>query len=151
MTTQITIHPEAAYDHLSPYQATREQAPQIENGRLWSSADPSFKDVLDTINPLQQIPVVSTIYRAMTGDTISTGSRLIGGALLGGPVGFALALLNEIFQSASGKDIGASMVASVTGEDKEAKVAENLEPTYAPPSTNRTAYEAYLRMQNLSA
>ena len=29
---------------------------------------PSFKDVLDTINPLQHIPIINTIYRELTGD-----------------------------------------------------------------------------------
>ena len=28
----------------------------------------SFSDLLDIINPLQQLPIVSTIYRAITGD-----------------------------------------------------------------------------------
>ena len=30
----------------------------------------TFLDMLDIINPLQHIPVVSTLYRAITGDTI---------------------------------------------------------------------------------
>ncbi|HEV7371081.1 MAG TPA: hypothetical protein VGO20_18420, partial [Arenibaculum sp.] len=49
----------------------------------------SFWDLLDVINPLQHIPVVGTIYRALTGDEISTPARVAGGTLYGGVVGFA--------------------------------------------------------------
>ena len=35
-----------------------------------------FDDVLDAINPLQHIPIVSTIYRAITGDKIDVAPRL---------------------------------------------------------------------------
>src|SRR4029078_7348042 len=51
----------------------------------------SFEDLLDTINPLQQIPVVNWIYRAITGDQIAPGPRLIGGAVFGGALGVLLA------------------------------------------------------------
>ena len=40
----------------------------------------TFADFIDIINPLQHIPVVATIYRAMTGDDIDPGSRVAGGA-----------------------------------------------------------------------
>ncbi|HCZ12942.1 MAG TPA: hypothetical protein DHV16_12065, partial [Nitrospiraceae bacterium] len=43
----------------------------------------SFGDILDIVNPLQHIPVVSTVYRSETGDKISPGSRIIGGAIFG--------------------------------------------------------------------
>ncbi|MBT5663730.1 MAG: hypothetical protein HOJ06_00205, partial [Rhodospirillaceae bacterium] len=38
----------------------------------------TFGDVLDIINPLQHIPVVSTLYRELTGDEISPGARMAG-------------------------------------------------------------------------
>ncbi len=40
---------------------------------LWDSDGFSFGDIVDIINPLQHIPVVSTIYREMTGDDIGPG------------------------------------------------------------------------------
>lgn len=53
-----------------------------------------FKDFLDVINPLQHIPGISEVYRAITGDQISEGARYSGNALyglaLGGPVGFSV-------------------------------------------------------------
>ncbi|WP_346896923.1 hypothetical protein [uncultured Roseibium sp.] len=53
-----------------------------------------FKDFLDVINPLQHIPGISELYRAVTGDAISDGARYSGNALyglaLGGPIGFGV-------------------------------------------------------------
>ena len=51
------------------------------------SDTPSFWDVLDMINPLQHIPGVSTIYRAITGDEIAPLPRVVGDMLFGGPMG----------------------------------------------------------------
>ena len=52
-------------------------------GSFWEGNDaPSFQDLLDTINPLQQIPIISTLYREISGDTLSTGARMAGGTLL---------------------------------------------------------------------
>ncbi|HEX2116212.1 MAG TPA: hypothetical protein VHM01_17550, partial [Alphaproteobacteria bacterium] len=47
----------------------------------------TFSDFLSVINPLQHIPVVSTLYRWVTGDTIKPAARVVGGALYGGPIG----------------------------------------------------------------
>ena len=74
----------------------------------------SFKDLLDTINPLQQIPVVNWIYRAITGDRIALAPRLIGGALFGGPVGVLLAGIQAGIEEMTGMDKeGGPMVALV--------------------------------------
>ena len=51
----------------------------------------SFGRFLDIVNPLHHLPVVGTIYRAITGDTIADADRLAGSTLFGGPVGFLLA------------------------------------------------------------
>jgi len=52
-----------------------------------------FGDMLDTLNPLQHIPIVGQIYRSVTGDTASNQSRLAGkvvaGAAIAGPIGAA--------------------------------------------------------------
>ncbi len=74
---------------------------------------PSFKDVLDTINPLQHIPVISTIYRAITGDEPTASARLAGGALYGGPIGLVGELINCAIEDHTGKDVGDHMVAMI--------------------------------------
>lgn len=47
----------------------------------------SFGEFLAALNPLHHLPVVGTIYRAVTGETIQPALRVLGGGLLGGPIG----------------------------------------------------------------
>jgi hypothetical protein len=76
----------------------------------------SFKDFLDVINPLQQLPIVGSLYRQATGDTLSTGARLAGGFLLGGPIGFMVAAFNAGLQGATGGDVSDHMLASIPSD-----------------------------------
>lgn len=67
-----------------------------------------FHDVLSALNPLQYLPVVGTIYRAMTGDTIPEalrigGSMLVSG-LLGGPIGLITNIATTIAERVTGID-----------------------------------------------
>lgn len=57
--------------------------------------DLSFGDFLDVINPLQHIPVVGSIYRAITGDTVSAPAQAVGDFLFGGPAGLAAGLVGS--------------------------------------------------------
>ena len=63
----------------------------------------SFLDLIDAVNPLQHIPVVSTIYRNVSGDSISDVPKFIGGAFYGGPIGLVAALGNYIIDAESTK------------------------------------------------
>ena len=66
----------------------------------------TFLDLLDVINPLQHIPIISTLYRHLTGDELSPAARIAGGALFGGPIGAAISVANVIVEYTSGKDVG---------------------------------------------
>ncbi len=59
----------------------------------------TFGDIIDIVNPLQHIPIVSNIYRKMTGDTIAPAMEIAGGALFGGPLGAVAALVTTAYQS----------------------------------------------------
>jgi len=74
-----------------------------------------FFDLVDMINPLQHIPIIGTIYRALTGDEIKPAAQIVGGALFGGPIGAAGGAVNAIVQSQTGKDIGGNALAMFTG------------------------------------
>ena len=113
MTTEVTIYP-LPEPNLSPYQVAHSHAPDIVNDDFFGKGGFSFKSLVDIINPLQQLPIISTAYRELTGDTISTGSKLVGGALFGGGIGFALAIANEIVSGSTGKDIGGNLFAAVS-------------------------------------
>jgi hypothetical protein len=58
----------------------------------------SFSDVLHTLNPLQYLPVVGTIYRAVTGDDVHPAFRVAASAalsvVLGGPIGLAVTMIS---------------------------------------------------------
>lgn len=78
-----------------------------------------IKAVLDVINPLQHLPVISTIYRHITGDEISPAARIAGGALFGGPVGLAMGVVNAAVVSNTGKDVGQTVLAMAFDGDKQ--------------------------------
>jgi hypothetical protein len=76
-----------------------------------------FADLLDLVNPLQHIPVVSTLYRHLTGDKIGTAAKLAGDTLYGGPVGFLCSLGDTLFEGLTGKDVGDTVYAYLAGDD----------------------------------
>jgi hypothetical protein len=83
-----------------------------------------FHDFLSAMNPLQYLPVVGTIYRAVTGDVIpeavrDAGSLLVSG-LLGGPIGLITYITTTIAEK-------------VTGIDPEKIATAALNPS--PPAT----------------
>jgi hypothetical protein len=78
---------------------------------MWGEDGFSFGDILDTLNPLQHLPVVSTLYRALTGDAIAPAPRVFGAALFGGPIGAAVGAANAALKSLSGKDAGEHVLA----------------------------------------
>ena len=81
----------------------------------------TFSDFLDVVNPLQNIPVVSSYYRESTGDEASMMAKLAGGALYGGLfgvgaiAGFAASLVNTILENQTGKDVGGHVIATLQG------------------------------------
>ena len=77
-----------------------------------------FGDLLQALNPLQNLPIVGTIYRELTGQTIEPSARVLGGLIYGGPIGIASALVNAIVEDDSGKDLGGHMLAMVSGPEK---------------------------------
>jgi len=76
-----------------------------------------FFDLLDVVNPLQHIPVISTIYRRMTGDELSPAARVAGATLFVGPIGTALAVADSIVEYETGQDTGDNLYAAMFGDD----------------------------------
>lgn len=83
-----------------------------------------FADLIDMVNPLQHIPLVSSLYREITGDEIKPISRIVGGAVFGGAVGAASSVANVVVEAETGKDIAGNLVALVSpdkpGSDDQA-------------------------------
>ncbi|WP_053005830.1 hypothetical protein [Kiloniella spongiae] len=78
-----------------------------------------FFDFLDVINPLQHIPVISTLYREITGDEIQPAARVAGGMIFGGPTGFITAIANSVSKETTGKDIGENILEAFLGSDED--------------------------------
>lgn len=125
----------------------------------------SFDDFLDMINPLQHLPLVSTLYREMTGDQIEPAARIVGGAIYGGPVGAGISLAEAVIEQATGDDIGghvvsmfqdsaaASTVIAATAQDSArpgspsssvATDASDVPPSTPLPSLSAEAFNALL-------
>ncbi len=73
-----------------------------------AASETGFGNVLSMLNPLQYVPVVGMIYRAVTGDTIPEGARIAGGlifsGLTGGPVGLVMTAAADVAEEALGID-----------------------------------------------
>jgi hypothetical protein len=80
--------------------ASNSNTPPPGNGTsLFGEDGFTFGDVIDIVNPLQHIPIINSIYRKISGDTIAPAMEIAGGALFGGPLGAALSFVTTIFQS----------------------------------------------------
>ncbi len=115
--TANTLPPQHFGDHLQ----------LIPPGRDTGSAEPgidrdiSFGDVLDVINPLHHVPVVGTVYRAVSGDELTGASRVLGGLLYGGPIGFVMGMANAVLSDTTGKtaDEHALALVGLGGDDSQ--------------------------------
>jgi len=104
-----------------PQPATPQQQPAASEPQPASGeSHMTFRQVLSALNPLQYLPGIGTIYRAITGDQIPEVVRDVGsivvGALTGGPIGAAISAGIAVAEKVSGVDfdkIGQSMLASI--------------------------------------
>lgn len=135
----------------SPSTVQAPPTPLVPTPTAAASGGISFSDVLDAVNPLQHIPVVSSLYRAATGTTISDGSKVAGdtlyGALLpGGAIASLVASGADVAVKAiSGKDVGQHVVDTLKDAGSamtSTSAATPLVPSAAPTgnaSTETTA------------
>lgn len=87
-----------------------------------------FGDLLDIVNPLHHIPLVSHLYEGLTGDEIKPSGRIIGGALFGGFAGAAAGIANVIVEEETGKDVTGNVVAMITEGRMPVQRKETLSP-----------------------
>jgi len=122
--------------------------------------DSTFEDLLDIVNPLQHLPVVGTLYRAISGDKIGALPKIAGDALYGGLWGAVSALADTAFAAITGRDFGSTVLALVTDglgldgertDDAPVRVAENTPPQAlaAEKADGETAFSAALTAKGL--
>ncbi|MBP2301975.1 hypothetical protein [Azospirillum picis] len=96
---------------------TERESPVINGGHnggpVEIKGEMSFWDFLDVINPLQHIPLVNTIYREITGDTIQPSMQVMGDMLYGGVIGGMASIANAVIEESTGKNVGDTVMASL--------------------------------------
>ncbi|MDP2815599.1 MAG: hypothetical protein Q8O19_02840, partial [Rectinemataceae bacterium] len=74
----------------------------------------------------QHIPVVSALFQDSTkGVAPSTGAKLAGGLLFGGPIGFVFALMDTVMEQKTGKDASRHLLAMVDQKPKNSELKAN--------------------------
>ncbi len=103
----------------------RPEASPTGEAKAWDGDGLGFSDLLDIVNPLHHLPVVSTAYRAVSDDELGAIPRLLGGLLYGGPLGLLFAGINLVVQAISGRDVGEHVTAAFLGTPSETLGAED--------------------------
>ena len=116
MSIDATTSPTTA-----PAAPQADQKPQSKS----SDWDFSFHNLLDIINPLEHLPIIGTIYRAITHTHIGVPERIAGDALYGGLWGAVSGVADAAFEAVTGKDFGSTVLAFFTGHHRDTAVAAN--------------------------
>jgi hypothetical protein len=115
--------------------AAQGPAAAVASAKKTDASDFSFDDLLDIVNPLQHIPVISTLYRAITGDQIGTPEKIAGDTLYGGVIGLFASLGDAVFKDITGKDVGDTVLAFLTGDDAASvQTASSEKPAQVTPA-----------------
>lgn len=69
-----------------------------------------FHHLLDVVNPLQHLPVIGTIYRAITGEHIGAVEKIAGDTLYGGLWGAVSSVADVAFEGITGKSVEDTVV-----------------------------------------
>lgn len=148
VSTNPVIRPSGVVARAAAHPASAGAGASAAAGKDGSASDGlSFGDVLSALNPLQYLPVVGSIYRAVTGDTIpetlkTVGSLAVSG-LLGGPIGLAISAATTLFEKVSGIEtdhivhqaLAAVGLAAEKPDAQLAAAAPSIEPVAASAST----------------
>jgi hypothetical protein len=132
-------------------------SPAVAQGASVTPAKPaddsgfSFHDFLSIINPLQHLPVIGTLYRAITGDTIKTPEKIAGDALYGGLWGAVSSVADAAFQAVTGKDVGDTVLAFLTGDHASASTGVAANAPAAAPAATPAAMPAATTDPNVAA
>ena len=104
------------------------------------AARTGFHVLLAELNPLQYVPVLGTIYRALTGDRIPEEARTVGSlvvsGIIGGPTGVAISVAETAVEKMAGIDpekLGTRMLASIGIGNAKPDVSPAATPGRPPP------------------
>jgi hypothetical protein len=87
-----------------------------------------FHHLLDVVNPLQHLPVIGTIYRAITGEHIGPVEKIAGDTLYGGLWGAVSSVADVALEQITGKSAEDTVLGWLRGSSDTA-VAKITAPT----------------------
>jgi len=77
-----------------------------------------FHHLWDVVNPLQHLPVIGTIYRAITGEHLDPVEKIAGDTLYGGLWGAVSSIADVAFEGITGKSFEDTALALFKSDDK---------------------------------
>ena len=99
-----------------------------------------FHHMLDIVNPLQHLPVIGTIYRAVTGEHIGPVEQIAGDTLYGGLWGAVSSVAEVAFEGITGKSAEDTVLAWFKGGPDSQLVKPNTQFAQASlPSSDMPA------------
>lgn len=81
----------------------------------------TFLDILDIVNPLHHFPVIGSLYRKITGDTLDPLPRVVGNTLYLGPMGGAISGADLVLEHTSGHNFDEHLFGLFDGRNNRAK------------------------------
>lgn len=94
---------------------SNQSQPVVKQDSIWGKDGFTFGDVMDMVNPLHHIPIISKYYQENTNDEICEGSKFIGdillGGLLGGITGVISSLANTAVRQQTNQDVMEHIIA----------------------------------------
>jgi hypothetical protein len=101
-----------------------------------------FHHLLDVVNPLQHLPVIGTIYRAITGEHIGAVEQIAGDTLYGGIWGAVSSVAEVAFQGLTGKSVEDTVLGWFKSDSNSAVAkitAPNITVAQSLPSSDTPA------------
>ena len=100
-----------------------------------------FQHLWNVVNPLQHLPVIGTLYRAITGEHLDPVEKIAGDSLYGGFWGAVTSVADVAFESLTGKDVEDTVLALFKSDGStrvaSAKVsAPTITPNTSLPSSD---------------
>jgi len=112
--------------------ADQKSASSASTGSKSSDWDFSFHNLLDIVNPLEHLPIIGTLYRAITGTHIGIPEKIAGDALYGGLWGAVSSVADAAFEAVTGKDFGSTVLAFFSGHHHSDNTALASNVTVTP-------------------
>src|SRR6478609_2276170 len=112
-------------------------SPPSAVGQVTSTADAPqdegfFHHLLDVVNPLQHLPVVGTIYRAITGEHLGPVEKIMGDTLYGGLWGAVSSVADVAFEGVTGKSMEDTVLGWFKQDDVRVASRKVIAPTISP-------------------